>query len=409
MATISEKYRYLDETLNGGAGDDRFILNKIGYGFNSIFTGGGHDTVTGLGLSPTGVGNYDSDSIFLRDSVTTPDEFRFASMVDLYGSRASNLAEFYLRPVVLLGVGDGDSLVFETSGGNISKIYEMGPTAVTVAPHSIGFLKPAGYEISILFVDISGDGDPEFSVAFSDYWENGASVTVDDFILSYEPGGITRVTIKDGGAAPPPKVVPEDQTEAIISGDEDDERIVVHQSGRGYQIIGRGGADTVTGSDHDDLIYGNQDTDSLAGGAGLDTLYGGQQEDNLRGGVDDDIVFGNKQNDIVYGDDGNDTVYGGQQDDTVYGGAGDDHVHGNGGNDLLMGGVGADTYFFARDSDTVRGFDPAEGDRLALKDKVTGVSANDGNLLLRHATGSVELAGLAPATWDDAARANWLI
>ena len=74
-----------------------------------------------------------------------------------------------------------------------------------------------------------------------------------------------------------------------------------------------------------------------------------------------------------------------------------------------MGGVGADTYFFAQDSDTVRGFDPAEGDRLALKDKVTGVFANDGNLLLRHATGSVELAGLAPATWDDAAQANWPI
>ena len=63
---------------------------------------------------------------------------------------------------------------------DISKIYEMGPTTVTVAPYSIGFHKPAGYELSILFVDISGDGDPEFSVAFSDYWENGASITVDD-------------------------------------------------------------------------------------------------------------------------------------------------------------------------------------------------------------------------------------
>jgi Ca2+-binding RTX toxin-like protein len=105
--------------------------------------------------------------------------------------------------------------------------------------------------------------------------------------------------------------------------------------------IGTGGDDVLLGKSGDDQLFGNGGNDFLSGGAGNDKLDGGSGNDYLAGG------------------DGNDVLNGGIGNDTLSGG------HGN---DILQGGGGADTFsFFAGGgNDTIRDFNPLEGDRLNL-------------------------------------------
>jgi len=57
-------------------------------------------------------------------------------------------------------------------------------------------------------------------------------------------------------------------------------------------IVGGGGADTITGDTNDNIFVGNGGNDSLNGGDGRDILIGGMDADSLDGGADDDILIG---------------------------------------------------------------------------------------------------------------------
>ena len=87
------------------------------------------------------------------------------------------------------------------------------------------------------------------------------------------------------------------------------------------------------------------------GTAGADTLEGDAGRSLLRGGSGGDILRGN---------DGDDRLEGGFGDDTLIGGAGADD---------LEGGMGADTFVIIRGggADTIRDFDPTQGDVLRLE------------------------------------------
>lgn len=82
-------------------------------------------------------------------------------------------------------------------------------------------------------------------------------------------------------------------------------------------FTGETGPDTMTGSNHRDLVF------ALPGD---DTAGGGNQSDCVDGGA------------------GNDTLTGGNQDDVLLGGEGDDHLDGGTGRDRCIGGPGADTF-----------------------------------------------------------------
>ncbi len=96
-------------------------------------------------------------------------------------------------------------------------------------------------------------------------------------------------------------------------------------------IAGGDGSDTIfggiagfTGADNDsivgrlgaDLIQGNSGNDFLRGNQGDDTVRGGQGDDTVRGGQDNDVLFGGKGNDDVLGGKGNDVLFGGPDFDT---------------------------------------------------------------------------------------------
>jgi Ca2+-binding RTX toxin-like protein len=57
-------------------------------------------------------------------------------------------------------------------------------------------------------------------------------------------------------------------------------------------LIADGGADTVTGSDSDDIIEGGAGADVIRGGAGNDTLFGDEGNDDLSGGAGNDTLDG---------------------------------------------------------------------------------------------------------------------
>ncbi len=62
------------------------------------------------------------------------------------------------------------------------------------------------------------------------------------------------------------------------------------------------------------------------------------------------------------GGSGDDTISGGSGDDTISAGAGNDKLFGEGGNDVLTGGPGADYFDCGPGKDTIKDFNPGEGD-----------------------------------------------
>ena len=77
---------------------------------------------------------------------------------------------------------------------------------------------------------------------------------------------------------------------------------------------------------------------------------------------------------------------------------------GNEGNDTIAGGAGADRYVFAAASgnDQVNGFAFSEGDRLDLSGQTftLGTSADGDVLLTLSGGGTIELNGIAPASFS---------
>jgi Ca2+-binding RTX toxin-like protein len=72
-------------------------------------------------------------------------------------------------------------------------------------------------------------------------------------------------------------------------------------------IDGLAGNDLLSGFNGNDTLSGGVGIDTLEGGNGNDLLVGGADNDNLHGGFDDDILDGGTGNDSLDGDDGNDT------------------------------------------------------------------------------------------------------
>jgi secreted trypsin-like serine protease len=138
-------------------------------------------------------------------------------------------------------------------------------------------------------------------------------------------------------------------------------------------IVARSGADTITGLGGDDLICAGPGNDWVDAGAGSDTISGGDGSDYLLGGLGNDIVggdsgsdrllggdgndmlFGSTGDDLILGEAGVDLIYGGDGADRLYGGAGTDSIVGFAGDDTLSGGPGADTLVGAEGFDLLRG------------------------------------------------------
>ncbi|MDR2093409.1 MAG: hypothetical protein LBP58_08880 [Azoarcus sp.] len=124
-------------------------------------------------------------------------------------------------------------------------------------------------------------------------------------------------------------------------------------------LVGRDGADTITGGDKSDLLLGQGGADYIDGGVGNDKILAGGGNDTVIGGFGNDELHGSAGNDVLYGGAGKDNLYGeadddilvgGEESDKLFGGLGDDQLDGGTGNDLLNGGAGNDYYVLRADS-----------------------------------------------------------
>lgn len=131
-------------------------------------------------------------------------------------------------------------------------------------------------------------------------------------------------------------------------------------------LFGTTGADTIIGSDTDDLslvwdeiIYGFGGADHLYGGGGGDWIWaapGDLADVFMAGGDGDDALVSFDGDDWLQGDSGADILIANAGDDTLWGGAGVDQLWGGAGADRLVGGHGSDVLVGGEGDDVLYGF-----------------------------------------------------
>jgi Ca2+-binding RTX toxin-like protein len=177
-------------------------------------------------------------------------------------------------------------------------------------------------------------------------------------------------------------------------------------------------ADALNGRNKDDLLFGRGGDDKLYGNAGNDVLVGGAGNDKAWGGAGHDRLYGGSGDDMLWGGAGHDKIFGGKGADVIEGGTG---------NDVLKGGEGADRFIFnpARaheGHDRIKDFTLGEdkivlsvanvlastpgllalsGDPNAFEGTDLDAStlwnlsaSRDGDLVISHPTGAIELDGI---------------
>ena len=203
--------------------------------------------------------------------------------------------------------------------------------------------------------------------------------------------------------------------------------------GNGFNGIGNGLANIITGNDRDNQLTGLAGNDTLSGGAGNDTLNGDADKDLMVGGTGSDTYIvdnsgdrivelanadsgidtvkatvsyalsanieilllkgtgdingiGNAQNNSIFGNSGanklfglagNDFIFGEAGNDTLDGGSGNDRLVGDAGDDKLLGGTGDDTLEGGDDADSLLG--GAGNDVLEGGDGVDTMAGGTGN------------------------------
>lgn len=128
---------------------------------------------------------------------------------------------------------------------------------------------------------------------------------------------------------------------------------IIHALGGNDSVVTDVGNDQLFGEEGDDLLQGEGGNDRLDGGTGNDLLLGGEGNDAAKGGEGDDELQGNLGLDVLVGGTGNDSLLGDvlidsswdpaqAGDDCLDGGDGNDFLSGDGGSDVLTSGDGDD-------------------------------------------------------------------
>jgi Ca2+-binding RTX toxin-like protein len=360
-------YEGAGDTLDGGLGDDRYVIGR--YDLNVLLAdAGGTDTVvanSGWWTLAAGFENLELGFDWSSDGVA------FGT-----GNAASNVItgfQGWWVDNVLDGAGGNDTLI----GGDGDDRFE--------------FDAAANYGSD--FVDGRGGFD---TLSFAD----GLSAIVVDWRIGSVDGG-------GSGGSGSVTYANIETIEGTAFGDH-----VTGPNGSGWgdyyyyygpQVFAGAGNDTLVGGDNYDTFFGEDGNDHLSagtggsqldGGAGADTLVGGDGYDYLYATSGSDSVSGGDSQDYIYlYTDGHDTVDGGEGEDYLYlhnsaqsavvvdlaagtiqggaasGGGGasiqsieglvaggfDDRISGNGVHNGLEGGLGNDTLFGGDGDDALYG------------------------------------------------------
>jgi VCBS repeat-containing protein len=137
-----------------------------------------------------------------------------------------------------------------------------------------------------------------------------------------------------------------------LTGGAADNATTIAAPASGGTTTGGTAAQTIIGSDSQDVIYGGAGDDSINGRGNNDRLYGQAGNDVLDTGWGVDTLYGGSGNDILRGQTPQAESVSGTWPLTLYGGSGSDILIGGGNNDVLVGGYGADTMTGGANLDT---------------------------------------------------------
>ncbi|MFU8863436.1 MAG: beta strand repeat-containing protein [Rhodobacterales bacterium] len=420
-----------NDTLTGNAADNLIVayggddILRGGAGNDTIFGGSGFDTVI-IDANSTDISVVDFGNMWQITSSDGVDlvsydveQFQFND-VTLSGSVIQNLANAPTDDLIIfnndpingdfhIANGGNDTLDFRNlTDGYVDLLYASinGPIQVdidgaantgTIAKGAFGTDTLVDVNNVLSFPELFTGGLFIIGSAFDDTYNialDGGFFGVlggrgnDTYNIDLtNPGGV-RIDFRAAGfqqQATQGMVI--DVASGVVSNDGfgDTDQINVTGTGMGYlEIGGTRFADTIIGSDRNEIFitYGGNDT--VDGGAGRDmirydragisavdvnlttgiatgsyqgvaftqtliniqSLIGSREgNDTLRGSAEDNVLRARGDNVLMYGEGGNDTLYGRNGNDTLFGGDGNDVLYGGAGADFMDGGQGSDTYY----------------------------------------------------------------
>jgi serralysin len=281
------------DTMDGGNGDDIYIVDNIGDVVRESFDtiAGGIDTVqssVSYSLSP---GTVVGTQGFAIENLTLTG----TANINATGNAKSNK---------LLG-NNGGNIFFGTAGndtidgglGNDTANYSALTRVVTLGAFGVVTKGSLGTDTLVKVETIVGSNLLGDTVDHS-----GASVAPATGTITNLTTGAVTVS---GTAFPLPLSFTVSQFEHVIG------------SGFADSITGNAANNSLNGGGGNDTIFGLAGNDTLNGEGGNDTLDGGTGNDLLNGGVGDDSLNGGDNNDTLIGSVGFDTINGGLGIDTA--------------------------------------------------------------------------------------------
>ncbi len=392
------------ENAQTGGGNDHITGNDVG---NDIYSGGGNDTILGLGGNDVLTGGAGADTL---TGGAGADRFVYLDG----GDGGDTITDFDLaagdridiRPLLAAvgytgsdPVADGLVWLANATGGSWLMFDPDGNGSV--AETALVFLAGLASTTSVgAVIDATGDtpttpddgGDDTgdtgdtgggggtgstdtiyiFTESFAATWSDFSSVLTDgdggtDTMDLTAIDTASRVNLTSGARN---KIAGKLQT--IATGTDIENLLLGSGNDTGY---GNALDNVLDGGVGNDRLFGALGNDTLSGGIGADRLYGGDGDDTMNGGEDNDRLYGDEGNDAMTGDLGNDylkgqagadsmdgdvgddKLYGGAGADSMIGGEGDDYLKGDGGNDVMIGGNGLDKLYGGFGDDEMSGGD----------------------------------------------------
>ncbi|MDF1653475.1 MAG: calcium-binding protein [Coxiellaceae bacterium] len=308
-----------------------------------VFTGAGHDVITG-GAGHDALGGGDGDDII----------HGAAGFDRLYGGDGDDTLHGGSGKDSLIG-GDGSDRLL----GGDDNDYMWGDAGNDVLEGGSGHDLMWGGAGDDLLKGGEG-GDYIWSNAGDDTVLGGAG---DDSLYGSHDGNDRLV-----GGEGNDRLYGGDGDDWLIGSDNiyDSTRVsgdnILIAGGGNDMVFGGAGSDRLEGGEGDDRLYGRHGADYIEGGEGSDDLYGGRDSDELRGGIGDDYLSGDGESDRLFGGEGDDEMHGGTEDDylsgdggddRLFGGDGNDEIHGGEGSDLIRGGIGDDVIYAGAGDDHI--------------------------------------------------------
>jgi hemolysin type calcium-binding protein len=308
-----------DDTVTGGAGDDRVDYRDATAGVivdfltNKVTGGSGNDTLSSI-LDATG-SEFDDEFI---DNSESPNN-------NEYRGRAGD--DLFDQGVDCTTLGDIDGI--DGEGGIDTVDYSQRTDNLTVflttdagfANLDSGDVGTCGETDDIDNVEnaMLGSGDDSFTgnafnnVVFPGGGQNTLTDPVNGGIdtLNYSIGYTAGVTVNMTGGGPAGVGDSATNFENAVGTDFNDTII---------------GTDVVGGTNGANSIRGRKGNDNLSGNAGPDFVVGGPGNDKIRLGSGDDDGKGKAGKDFITGGSGDDFINGGRGVDTCDGGPGNDRV-----------------------------------------------------------------------------------